>query len=252
MPKFSGDVRDYVIFKADFKHLVEKRYSKRDAITLLRTSLPRTHQNALKIINQNCEELNLTDIWRTLNADKHRYTWRRRKPEIRCRLDFFLISSDLICDTNLADIVPGYKTDHSMILLRIALHHNPRGKGFWKLNTSHLKEEEYFNLIKMTIDHTINEYQSDNSVNPALLWEMIKMKVREQSISYAAAKNYKTKSREDIIYKEITRLEKELDENTARSEAEKSLLQSKLDNLRNEMEEIIEYRTEGAILRSRT
>ena len=100
----------------------------------------------------------------------------------------------------------------------------------------------------MTIDHTINEYQSDNLVNPALLWEMIKMKVREQSVSYAAAKNYKTKSREDIIYKEIARLEKELDENTARSEEEKSLLQSKLDNLRNEMEEIIEYRTKGAIL----
>ena len=34
--------------------------------------LPRTYQNALKIINQNCEELNLIDIWRTLNADKHR------------------------------------------------------------------------------------------------------------------------------------------------------------------------------------
>ena len=136
-----------------------------------------------------------------------------------------------------------------MILLRIALHHNPGGRRFWKLNTSLLKEEEYFN--QMTIDHTINEYQSDNSVNPALLWEMIKMKVREQSISYAAAKKYKTKSREDIIYKEITRLEKELDENTPRSEAEKSLLQSKLDNLRNETEEIIEYRTKGAILRSR-
>ena len=34
--------------------------------------LPRTYQNALQIINQNCEELNLIDIWRTLNADKHR------------------------------------------------------------------------------------------------------------------------------------------------------------------------------------
>ena len=34
--------------------------------------LPRTHQNALKIINQNCEELNFIDTWRTLNADKHR------------------------------------------------------------------------------------------------------------------------------------------------------------------------------------
>ena len=31
--------------------------------------LPRTYQNASKIINQNCEERNSTDIWRTLNAD---------------------------------------------------------------------------------------------------------------------------------------------------------------------------------------
>ena len=70
--------------------------------------------------------------------------------------------------------------------------------------------------------------------------------------AYAAAKNYKTKSREDILYKEISSLEKELDENTALSDTQKSLLQSKLDNLRSEMEVIIEYRTRGAILRSRT
>ena len=98
---------------------------------------------------------------------------------------------DLICDTNLADIVPGYKTDHSMILLKIALHYNPRGRGFWKLNTSLLKEEKYLNLIKATIYQRKSEYQSDNSVNPALLWDMIKMKVREKSIAYAAPKNYK-------------------------------------------------------------
>ena len=107
-------------------------------------------------------------------------------------------------------------------------------------------------LIKTTICQTKNEYQSDNSVNPALLWDMIKMKVREKSIAYAAAKNNKTKSREDILYKEISYLEKELDENTALNDTQKSLLQSKLDNLRSEMEEIIQYRTKGAILRSRT
>ena len=38
-PKFSGDVREYVIFRADFKHTIELRYSERDAITLLRTCL---------------------------------------------------------------------------------------------------------------------------------------------------------------------------------------------------------------------
>ena len=39
MPKFSGDVREFAIFKADFKHLVEARYIKRDSITILRASL---------------------------------------------------------------------------------------------------------------------------------------------------------------------------------------------------------------------
>ena len=39
LPKFSGDVRDYVIFRADFKHAIEDRYSNRDAITFLRSCL---------------------------------------------------------------------------------------------------------------------------------------------------------------------------------------------------------------------
>ena len=65
------------------------------------------------------------------------------------------------------------------------------------------------NGIKTTIYQTKNEYQSDNSVNPALVWDMIKMKVREKLIAYTSAKNYKTKSREDTLYKEISGLEKE-------------------------------------------
>ena len=40
--------------------------------------------------------------------------------------------------------------------------------------------------------------------------------------------------------------------NWMKSDTQKSLLQSKRDNLRSEMEEIIEYRTRGAMLRSRT
>ena len=37
MPKFTGIVREYAIFRADFKHAIESRYSKRDAMTFLRT-----------------------------------------------------------------------------------------------------------------------------------------------------------------------------------------------------------------------
>ena len=89
----------------------------------------------------------------------------------------------------------------------------------------------YFNLIKKTIYQTKSAYQSDSAVNLALLWDMIKMKVREKSISYATAESHKTKFCEDILFKEISRLEKELDENTGLNYTQKSLLQSSLDNL---------------------
>ena len=37
LPKFDGDMREYTIFKANFKHAIEAWYTKRDAITFLRT-----------------------------------------------------------------------------------------------------------------------------------------------------------------------------------------------------------------------
>lgn len=39
MPKFNGDVREYAIFKSDFKHIIGTRFNNRDAITLLRSAL---------------------------------------------------------------------------------------------------------------------------------------------------------------------------------------------------------------------
>eukprot|EP00057_Strongylocentrotus_purpuratus_P004640 XP_003729152.1 PREDICTED: uncharacterized protein LOC100889568 [Strongylocentrotus purpuratus] len=39
LPKFSGDVREFFVFRDDFKHLVESRYSSRDGITILRSCL---------------------------------------------------------------------------------------------------------------------------------------------------------------------------------------------------------------------
>ena len=112
-----------------------------------------------------------------------------------CRLDFFLVSESFTCDITHSDIVPGFKTDHSMITLTISLHSNPRGNGFWKLNTSLPSEISYIEQVKITIQQTADEYKEDDSVNPALLWEMIKLKVREKLISYAASKKAATKKK---------------------------------------------------------
>ncbi|CAH3177276.1 unnamed protein product, partial [Porites lobata] len=86
-------------------------------------------------VNSASESLDLIDAWRVLNSDSSKFTWRRKKPEIHCRLDFFLINQCTFCNIINAEIL-GYKTDHSMITLQISLHSNTRGRGFWKLNTS--------------------------------------------------------------------------------------------------------------------
>jgi len=70
----------------------------------------------------------------------------------------------------------------------------------------------YVQEIKTVIESTVNQYKVDNSVTPALLWEMNKLKVREKSISYAAYKNVTTlRKRKEILEREIAFLEKHLD-----------------------------------------
>ena len=153
--------------------------------------------------------------------------------------------------TTLTDIVPGYKTDHLMITLRLSLHSNPRGPGFWKLNTSFLTELENVNQIKTTIQETNDEYKNDKSVNPSLLWKMIKLKVREKSLRYPRNKTKQAKQREMYVEQTIARLQEELDNRTT-GDTLSSHLEEQLNDSRLELEKIIEVRTKGAILRSKT
>ena len=141
-----------------------------------------------------------------------------------------------------------FKTDHSMITLNISLHSNPRGRGFWKLNTSPLLDADYVDMIKLTIAQTQQEYQNNDSINSALLWDMIKMKVREKSISFAISTKCKILHKEHILEQKIASLEKELIQPSV-STLHKNTLTEELDLCRKELEDIIKRHTQGAILR---
>ena len=145
--------------------------------------------------------------------------------------------------------MPGYKTDHSMITLDLSLHANNRGPGLWKLNTSFLTEIAYVNLIKATIKEVQDEYENDDNVNSALLWDMIKLKIREKSLQYAVNKTKKTKDREAALEYAISKLELKM-ENGDSSETENFELVEQLNDLKSELERIIGFRTKGSILRA--
>ena len=93
----------------------------------------KTHTESVKVLQIFMAEHSLMDAWRILNPDSFQYTWRRKKPEVHCRLDFFLASKGLMCKVTRANISVGYKTDHSLITIKVALHSNQRGPGFLEI-----------------------------------------------------------------------------------------------------------------------
>ena len=75
-----------------------------------------------------------------------------------------------------------------MVTINIAFHSNPKGPGFWKLNTSFLTEMDYATQIRTVITQVDGQYKDDDNVSDAFLWEMMIFKIREKSMQYAAAK----------------------------------------------------------------
>ena len=45
-------------------------------------------------------------------------------------------------------ILPGYKTDHSIIEIELIINYFQRGKGFWHVNNSHMKNKDYVSNVK--------------------------------------------------------------------------------------------------------
>ena len=93
-------------------------------------------------------DLNLIDLWRSLNPESRKYTWRRQNPFQQARLDFFLISSELQNLIEMADISPGYRTDHSLVVISLTHAVIECGRGAWKYNNSLLQYTEYLYKIR--------------------------------------------------------------------------------------------------------
>ena len=110
-----------------------------------------------KLINI-MDDLDLVDIWRENNPDSHTYTWHGPYKKMS-RLDYFLVSTDIgqICNTS--KIKPGYRSDHSLILIGIQFTNINRGKGTWKFNNSLLLDEEYKRAVKLCINDMINVHK---------------------------------------------------------------------------------------------
>ena len=103
--------------------------------------------------------------------------------------------------------------------------------------------------IRATIEDVKNEYQNDKSINAYLLWQMVKLKVREQTLRYAKTKKAKM-LREEELEKTMNKVQRQID--SACNKANEQLTISiQLEKKTRKLGKIIEYRTKVAILRAK-
>ena len=107
---------------------------------------------------------------------------------------------------------------------------------------------DYVNKIKSTILETVKQYESDETVDEVLLWEMIKLQIRDTSIKYSKGKIKKMKTKETDIENGISALERQLESCISNN---KEALAEQLRVKKRELENIIEYKTKGTIIRSK-
>ena len=118
------------------------------------------------------------------------------------------------------------------------------------MNSHLLKDLEYINLIKETINEVSNDYKEDETVDAILLWDVMKMRIRANSIKYAKQQKAKQKQTEKTLETETLKLELKLEDNI--SNDEKCEIRTKLEIKKQNLEQVISYKTQGSIIRSRT
>ena len=205
------------------------------------------------------EELSLIDVWREINSDTLRYTWRRPNPFQQARLDFFLISENLLSEVKETDILVSYRSDHSMISLDFMFGKEEKRSNFWKFNASLLKDKKYVETINSTIKEVKGQYSAlvydrENidripiedlvlNISDQLFLDTLIMEIRKKTIEFSSKKKKEDNKTELELEKEI----KDIESKCNLTESDKDILTLKKDELINFRKKKIE----GVMIRSK-
>ena len=197
-----------------------------------------TNKKARNIVKAWMEETDLVDIWRIQHENDNIYTWCRKKPTpIHCRLDFFLVSFGITDRVDTSNISFGLDSDHSCITLELSFCKTKRGRGFWKLNCSHLEDKNYVDKIKLCIETTVENNQGTDAI---LLWDTIKCKIRGDTIKFSTEKKRNNVDKIKDLEKLLEGLVNDNNEN-----------EKEINEIKQKIEKEMERKTKGAIIRSR-
>jgi exonuclease III len=181
----------------------------------------------------------LEDVWRRRFPEKNMFSWNRGTKA--SRIDYWLISRSLNNQVDNIDYKIFPFSDHGLVEMTLRVTETKHGKGLWKMNfnitTSELFQKAFRGFWKYWQEKK-KEYSDIGK-----WWDMGKRKIKELTISVARELTCKRKET-------VTKLEEfilKAQENVPLMELQKNELEEAKRNLK----QILEYKGEGARIRSR-
>ena len=205
---------EYTVICGDFNLVLDPQ---KDCNNYTNVNNPRSRQKVLDLIS----ELDLIDIYRHFHPNHKRYTWRKKNPIKQARLDYFLTNRYMMDIIEKCSIQPGYRSDHSIVEMQIALNNFKQGKGLWKFNNSLLQNNEYLNLVNRLIKEEKLNYalpvynfdfleNNDNiqmTIDNDLFLEVLLLKIRGETVKFASKLKRQTSQTETKLLEDIKTLE---------------------------------------------
>ena len=146
-------------------------------------------------------DFQLVDIWRHRHPNKKQFTWHcpHVGKDIRSRLDRFYASSQICENLNEVVIEPFSWSDHETVIMEFSLPgQTQRGPGYWKLNTTLLKDQDYLNLVKDFWEGWRLKKSEFSSISQ--WWDFGKRRIQQISIWFSIEKKkLQNARREDLV-----------------------------------------------------
>ena len=131
---------DYLIMSGDWNTVLDNNLDKQG------DSSVHSNNKTQTFLNHMISSYGICDVFRVTRGSENLFTHFNKKCKTATRLDFFLIDDTLVnfptCTTN---ITHGFMSDHSYISIDIQGSRIIPGRGYWKLNNSHLDDQEFIN-----------------------------------------------------------------------------------------------------------
>lgn len=191
--------------------------------------------------------LNLKDTFRSLHKNKVSYTYSNSLGTIQSRIDYILCSQYLDniltkCYHTNAPKIPDHKLVGASFKEGIEI-----GKNYWKMNVNLLNDERYVEHIVKIIESTKAEFSEH--LNKRDLWDICKVRVKEESIYWAISAKQKTEHDKKMIQSEIDKIDTLI--NNISDLDSLSNLKKERDSLKNDHDVLCQNEAIGAQIRSR-